>query len=282
MCECKKLGPFLQKHVYVNFIFYRLSDIVWLSKSFVHDDCLQLYWRTRDMPPLSVLVGIMITAQVTQQHRDNIRLTLTNSKCSCDIKALFFAGSSGDFAQENSAHKDIVQLSFSETMNGGKTYRWFAFANALQTSGVHEFEAVFKMDADTSVDWCGLCNVVAESKNGGPHYYIGRLNDHDNCGEMPLCPPINCSGFSQGCWVYMSGGMYGMSSLSLKKIMRHRYPRDHAVGHEDIQVGLWFKHALPSVALVNIDNGIIWCHNGAFHKQYPTQNIRHHWLQCVK
>jgi len=232
-----------------------------------------------------LLVGVMITSNVTPQHRARMRTVTTQAlECGCDAKLLFFAGASNfDFASEIAEHKDIVQLDFPEKMNEGKTYRWFALANMLRSSFL--FDAAFKMDADTSVDWCSLCRMVADAgaaAAASPDFYVGRLNEGERCGEMPNCPPDRCVDYSGRCWVYMSGGFYGMSASALGKLMVHPYTRLNSIGHEDIQVGRWFKRVLPDVRLVYADNGVVWCHNSAFHKSYPTGNVRQRWVDCSK
>ena len=239
--------------------------------------------NTSAMILVRILVGAMITSHTTREHRDAMRSTLQNLGCGCDARMLFFVGRDGDFNDEMAAHNDIMQLDFAEHMNEGKTYRWFATAAIVQASRAFEFDAVFKMDADTSVDWCGLCAAVAEARKEARHFYMGRPNSGGLCGALSLCPPVDCVDYSQNCWVYMSGGFYGMSAASLQTLMAHSFPKAHALGHEDMQVGQWFRRVLPDVRLVNIDNGVLWCHDSAFHNMYPRGRFfRRRWIKCDK
>lgn len=261
-------------------IFSAAASAAWESN--IHGFFVQLS-HLQKMAFVRILAGAMITSRVTREHRDNMRRTTQYLDCGCDARMLFFAGKEGDFSDEIAAHNDIVQLDFAEQMNQGKTYRWFAMANMLRASGTFEFDAVFKMDTDTSVDWCGLCEAVAEVTKNSRHYYMGRRNSGGICGDMALCPPVDCVDYSENCWVYMSGGFYGMSAASLYKIMSHPFPKAHAIGHEDLQVGRWFQRVVPDVSIVNIDNGVLWCHDSAFHKSYPSgRHFRRRWVACDK
>jgi hypothetical protein len=76
--------------------------------------------------------------------------------------------------------------------------------------------------------------------------------------------------------------MYGFTTASLPVLLADDYAFHHAIGPEDMQVGRWFKHALPSVHLSNVSNGQLFCHDSGFHKNYPVGNVRAAWGECVK
>lgn len=238
-------------------------------------------------PVVQVLVGVMITSKVTPQHRHTMRQAVSAAKsCDCNVDMLFFTGAGGDFAVESVQHGDIVQLGFEENMNRGKTFRWFAHAyQRLYIDRTSHADYVFKMDTDTSVDWCGLCQVAATHRRN-QFLYIGRQNTRRICDESStrvLCPPEGCVDFENGCWTYMSGGFYGMSSLLVKKVIESPYSYRHAHGPEDMQVGLWIREAYRATRVLNVPNGKLWCHWSPFGRDYPTgPNFRQRWTDCEK
>ena len=76
-------------------------------------------------PPTSrpvLLIGVFITGTTPIGVRDAFR----NSTASTlpHIKLVFFVGREGDFKEEQAIHGDIVQGTFAENMNNGKTYEW--------------------------------------------------------------------------------------------------------------------------------------------------------------
>jgi hypothetical protein len=151
-----------------------------------------------------LLVGIMISSGVPESHRDSMRQAMaTIDQCAvpCHIDTVFFAGAGGDFADEDARHGDIVQLDFKDNIDEGKSFRWFSYAMWLRLTRRTAASHVFKMDVDTSVDWCALCEHV-KSLNRWRHAYVGRFNTRFWCGDYDTCPPLRCVDFSDGCWVY--------------------------------------------------------------------------------
>eukprot|EP00960_Hanusia_phi_P001276 35569-Hanusia_phi.AAC.1 len=113
---------------------------------------------------LSVLIGMMITR--TSERK---LLTLHNSlvhdlKCSCKFTMVYFVGKP---AGRYSGLKYVLEGNFTENVNAGKTWEWFAYANKLK------YNIVVKMDIDTVVDWKRFC-VVLERLPFHERLYIGR------------------------------------------------------------------------------------------------------------
>lgn len=238
-------------------------------------------------PVVKILVGVMITSKVTPRHRQAMRQAVSvAASCNCNVDMLFFSGLGDDLGAEARQHGDIVQLDFEENMNKGKTFRWFAHAyKRLYVDRSSSADYVFKMDTDTSVDWCGLCQELAMQQSH-EFVYIGRQNTRRTCdesGTRVLCPPEGCLDFQNECWTYMSGGMYGLSSRLVKRVIESPYSYRHAHGPEDMQTGLWIRNACPETRVVNVPNGVLWCHWSPFGRDYPGgTNFRQRWTDCEK
>merc|ERR1719273_1397615 len=87
------------------------------------------------------------------------------------------------------------------------------------------------------------------------------MNTHDLCGDAWWCPPRNCTSFERndGCWIYMSGGIYALSLKLLRKIMS--VPQE-PIGYEDLTVAGWIRNtSLANVVdVLHHPNGELWCH----------------------
>ena len=93
------------------------------------------------------------------------------------------------------------------------------------------------------------------------------MNDHSWCGGHGHCPPKGCHDFSQGCWIYMSGGFYGVSSALAKKMINHPNLNQFKKGIEDLRTGHLVKAVIETekdpqnmLQLSNWENGVHWCH----------------------
>jgi hypothetical protein len=60
---------------------------------------------------------------------------------------------------------DIIQMDFEENVDDFKTYNWFKFADKLHHQ--RSYDAIFKMDTDTLVDWCGVCSIIKKKITKG-------------------------------------------------------------------------------------------------------------------
>lgn len=153
----------------------------------------------------------------------------------------------------------FVRGSFPENMNAGKTREWFRYAvSAFSTSAM-----VIKMDVDVVVKW-DLLEPHFVLANATSELYLGRVNDFFRCGQASHCPPHGCTDFSNGCWVYMSGGFYGVSLEVAKRLADCKFFARHFKGDEDLMTGLAIKACSPDpsrVKLAKFQAGTAWCHN---------------------
>jgi len=89
---------------------------------------------------------------------------------------------------------------------------------------------------------------------------MGRMNTRDLCGEAWWCPPKDCTAFGDdGCWIYMSGGIYAMSLRLLRKIMS---VKQEPIGHEDLTTAGWIRNMSlgTQIDVMHHLNGELWCH----------------------
>lgn len=246
---------------------YQRSDLL------PHDSLPTDYQTT-----IRLLVGVMITSGTTLEERNEIRATTMNLECSCEVDIVFFVGKDGNFSLEMQQYGDIVQMSFAENVNDGKTFEWFKYA--LEKSKETEYDAIFKMDTDTIVRWCPLSSLVKE--NLGSPFYLGRRNTFDICGGFLHCPPKNCIRFTRACWVYMSGGFYGVSVDVLEKIFKSNYTYRHSTGIEDLTFGKWIWKAAEDTKIVSVENGKLWCHSAFKSHWSSNMSIEEKWVECIK
>jgi Galactosyltransferase len=209
----------------------------------------EVRWGTEASRPV-LLIGVFITGTTPIGVRDAFR----NSTASTlpHIKLVFFVGREGDFKEEQAIHGDIVQGTFAENINQGKTYEWMLWAST------QDADYVIKMDTDVSVAWRPFMEWV-QSMNVST--YFGRINDR-LCGGWEYCPPTHCRDFSGGCWIYMSGGLYGFSMDVVKSITQCEFANAHPSGqYEDIQSAHWVKQCVSGrIHVYHMDNGLLWCH----------------------
>lgn len=154
----------------------------------------------------------------------------------------------------------FVQGSFVENMNHGKTFEWFSYAAETFPSS----DWILKMDTDVAVDWMAVAKWLQDVTHS--LRYIGLVNDFERCGSYPTCPPAGCSNLTGSCWVYMSGGFYGLSTELAKRVVACRYYKSHRVGDEDLQLGKAVKECAANrveVQLVSVPQKAAWCHSKA-------------------
>jgi len=69
---------------------------------------------------------------------------------------------------------------------------------------------VVKVDTDASVYWRLLSAWTHTMQKPA---YFGMILTQGGCGGHSFCPPVGCTDFSNSCWVYMQGGLYGFSKV---------------------------------------------------------------------
>lgn len=236
---------------------------------------------------VSILVGVFVTARVSHHHRTRMQWSLDHARVpGCNISMVFVEGRQDERESVTTppSHRSrTIHLPIHENVNDGKTYHWFKHAHAGVQAGTYTADVVFKMDSDTSVDWAALCQETQHQHTSrNARYYMGRVNANKCNPQYADCPDPRCRSFQGDCWVYMSGGFYGLSRAALADVMQHAYTHANIVGTEDVLTGMWMKRAVPDARVINRDNGDIWCHTDAFRTRYPVIDVRRSWLDCVK
>jgi hypothetical protein len=212
-----------------------------------------------------IRLGTFIIATSDHAKMDAIRKNVLTHNSNygkdhdCVVKNTFYVGNRGDFKGQD----DVLRGSFVENMNSGKSIEWIV--DALATYPKADY--IIKRDLDTAVNLTRLCDMVV--KKYDPQVvdvYFGRMNDYRWCGLHKHCAPLGCTDFQgkapatiprlatkdnpregadmisnkdQGanCWVYMSGGFYGISRHLAKKMASHPHIHGFHQGFEDIQIG---------------------------------------------
>ena len=89
------------------------------------------------------------------------------------------------------------------------------------------------------------------------------MNDHEWCGRRAHCPPRGCTDFkAPRCWIYMSGGFYGISKPLVIAMLKYPRLNHFRGGIEDLITGRLIQASVPgdSVDVVDWGNGEYWCH----------------------
>ena len=146
-------------------------------------------------------------------------------------------------------------------------------------TNAYELSGIVKMDTDCAVNWTKL-DMDIFSMNVSKKYFIGRPNTNSKCGGGNHCPPQGCIDFSKDCWIYMSGGWYGLNLHLVETIMNCTYARYHTVGIEDLMVGQWILHCSNQEVFVwGFENGILFCHSGSV-SDLQVSNIHFNQESC--
>ena len=151
----------------------------------------------------------------------------------------------------------FVQGDFAENMNHGKTLAWFEYATRAHPRS----HWIFKLDADVVVDWT---KTIQWLQGAGEFQYLGALNTFEKCGGFSTCPPPGCHDMSGSCWVYMSGGFYGVTTRLAHVLATCQYYKTHFTGHEDMTFGRAVKMCAASsisVDVVDVPRNNSWCHS---------------------
>jgi hypothetical protein len=154
----------------------------------------------------------------------------------------------------------FVKGAFPENMNGGKTPEWFRWAAASYPFS----HWIFKIDTDNAIDWFAFGKLVTDT--GRDMRYLGIINDNARCAGYDYCPPVGCTNMGGSCWVYMSGGLYGVSTQLAKVLSVCKYYHENGIGPEDLQFGKAVKNCttdVDSLQIISVPVGKGWCHSKA-------------------
>jgi len=234
----------------------------------------------------NVLIGVMCMCTSLSAMRDDLRRSLmratSRQALDCTFRLIFFMGKqkqpdgslycAPSIYTEAQSHGDIVVGDFEENMEGGKTFEWFKYGSKMS-----QFDIIIKMDSDTTVHWGSLSKVLHKNVMLGLPLYIGR-NNNAICGfpELPWCPPLWCKNFDGACWIYMSGGFYGVTSATVRGLMQNpwtsMYTNSVHLAAEDLLFAYWLLDAskkgyisMLGLQLLDFPNGLHWCHGSNAH-----------------
>lgn len=213
----------------------------------------------------TILIGIMITKDTPVERLNAFRNTFFNISTNVNLIFKFVQGKS----EKQNIETDVIVLNISENMNDGKTYHWFEYGVKFlsEFASYHKLNGIVKMDIDCAVDWNRFLNVFFPFLH--ENYYIGRVNDLTICGGASHCPPQDCNGFYDNCWIYMSGGWYSLNyNVAHSLIFNCKFPKQNIYGPEDLMVGKWIQNCFKNVSIFNVKNGDFFCHDNSI-----TNNI---------
>ena len=216
----------------------------------------------------TVLVGMMVSdtepLRKIEAHRRSLKNFTDLGKSQCEIILFFFFGRSKSKAAIYGP--DIVRGNFLENMNSGKTREWIIWAVKWfrrHRKYANPRSVVIKMDSDTAVKWALLDSHVTKFK---PSTYFGRITRKKRCkpelwvpclgGVLPYqsCHCLECTvknAFDGDCWLYMSGGFYGVSLSIAEKLSKCWQHSFH--GPEDALFALAIKRCQIPVQVRKVD-----------------------------
>lgn len=221
--------------------------------------------KTSQPAAFDVVAGVFITRATPPPLLAAFRAAAArhnaNASARARVAVKFFVGKGGHPVQQSEPSglgADVIEAPSPENMNGGKTFEWFeAAARAFPSAAF-----VFKCDTDTAVNWELLEPYLVAARAKSPLTYIGHMNDHESCGRFSHCPPKGCADMAGNCWVYMSGGFYGLSGALADRLARCAHARAHRAGPEDLVTGKGVKRCGEGAEnVVHVRNGIAWCHS---------------------
>jgi hypothetical protein len=238
----------------------------------------------------TLIVGIMITQHTPLSRIDAFVRSFALPTPNYYLKPYFVMGRS---------YKDTLQpgpefpsntliLDIKENIDKGKTFAWFSQGIELfHDVPFHPLNGIVKMDVDISANWTELGTSVIPKLSAG--FYLGRVNDNAICGGSSHCPPVGCNDFSGNCWIYMSGGWYGLGLDLAKSLINCDYANNHRIGWEDLMVGKWIKHCSAGSAVIyGVENGDFFCHSNALtdeevmHGSYPNAQHSRLWMLILR
>jgi hypothetical protein len=159
---------------------------------------------------------------------------------------------------------------FPENMNDGKTYEWFKYAVATFPDSTW----IAKMDTDVAVKWERFTSLL--NHQTAELQYVGFMNTHEACGRGPHCPPPKCRSMAGSCWVYMSGGFYGVTMPLARTLVTCDYYYSNCHGLEDLMFGKAVKACAPDIVrpmLLDMTHTRAWCHSKAINATHIRNSI---------
>jgi len=214
-----------------------------------------------------IYYGIFSVASL-QRDRDRIRMILKHQMENYSMENIklvvkFVIGNNqidNRVLDEQFKYHDIIVLPVAENINEAKTYYYFKYVlRELRDQGSNAL--IFKADHDTFFCAPVILPMLMKISHDSMAY-IGRINTREMCGNTEWCPPAGCTAFGENCWIYMSGGIYGLSITLLRETMSKEQEKQ---GVEDLTVASWIRHAgLASLVETHgHQNGEYWCHGEA-------------------
>jgi hypothetical protein len=142
----------------------------------------------------------------------------------------------------------------------------------------HPQNMIFKMDTDIALNLSRLDDEISKLSISS---YMGLMTVHDMCGGYAHCPPQGCSNFQGQCWIYMSGGFYGLSLNLVELLMNCQYSAQNKNSYEDLMVGLWIKNCKLDglVNIVSYNRSFLYCHSSSLTDDAIKESK---YIDCVK
>lgn len=228
-----------------------------------------------------VVVGLMVTSQVPATLIEAFHQSVQNfntAQTKVKVELLSFVGRGGHPSQASgSSVPRFIIGDFEENMNEGKTRAWFQYAAHTYPRS----DWIFKLDTDVAIHWASMSKWL--TKTHRDLRYIGALNTYEFCGKYSHCPRPGCKDMTGSCWIYMSGGFYGLSTELASSLSTCPYYKSHSVGIEDLMVGRAIKDCAAGahVQVIGIPRNVSWCHS----KAVNVTHITHGWFpmagECV-
>jgi len=207
-------------------------------------------FSTSDFVPERMQIRRIVKEQIQNFHRSSVRIMVKFVIGNNDV--------TDAVRMEQYRHEDIIILPVAENINEAKTYYYFKhLIRELRDHGPNAI--IFKADHDTFICVDKLLRMLEHIPETSMAY-IGRVNTRGLCGNTAWCPPEGCVDFRGNCWVYMSGGIYGVSLPLARAMMAVSQVKE---GIEDLTVAQWIRRAGLSnlVELSPHENGKYWCHS---------------------
>lgn len=229
------------------------------------------------------MIGQMVTQHVASQLVEAFHYSVADFNKAQEevwVELLFFVGREGHrmldqslaIQAEGETHSRLprfVKGEFAENMNEGKTLAWFQYAAKSFPSS----SWIFKLDTDVALNWTALKHYWLETTHNLT--YMGAMNRFETCGGFSHCPPRGCRDMSGDCWVYMSGGFYGVTTQLAGILSECVWYNANSHDIEDLKFGRAVKECSKVlVNLVDVPRNESWCHS----KTVNVTHIRNGWL----
>ncbi|ORY52322.1 hypothetical protein BCR33DRAFT_845516 [Rhizoclosmatium globosum] len=232
-------------------------------------------------PPKAALIGVMTTTSDASSNRRNLlREIYRNANPSptdaeqIDFVYVFGNGKSWEaeyqLTMEEIAHpSDTIITEREENMNDGKTYDWFNLSRGMlytehpvrKNEFCLRYRFVGKTDDDAIIHVPRLSKLLLQLPISESHF-VGRALDF-----------------------YMTGMLYLLSADIVEWIHTSPIPAKNAVGHEDMQTGVWLQKGLPKADIKHHDQKELFhdleeSHNVPRHRSHD-KSIVIHWCKDI-